>query len=672
MNGEPKRTAPGRGSRASSILLGLLYAIVLLRLPGAVDATSDDWPPVVAHDLVSGNAFGLDSITTCGPLSPFQVGLPPSSGLSYGALLIIALFTAIAAGFFVGLTFARLQNRLRRAAFTVSLIATALIAPTHSLLIVLCTLFLWLLEEPKNQLEGSLRTILVLAWAAVLACTEFSLFAFSSVSVLLLAGRQLASGSRQHAATTLFTYLAAIALTWTLSGQSLINLPTWIRTAAELSRQTSSGLGQSGYPGQLTFGALSAVALAAACVLSLARSSRSLASLAIIATTLVLTWKRAYVQHDLESASLFFFVGSTLPFVLLAFVPPTAAPLKGTRDRLAFLAAITAIACTLFVGRTREEPDPSRLAMSREVAVDPLELPTALWNAVEANATALLTLAKRREVLAGEIAARRQSGALPRIQELVAGRSIDGLPRVDPLLHLDAIDLHHRPVIESRTAFTPKLQQRNRDFFLSTAAPDFVLWTSAPSGDKYPLMDDAAAHLALLSRYVPRTTEAGHLLLERVAPAPTEAECRELATYDVELGEWTKVPELATGLRALAVEVNFSFAGRVRQAVLRAPTITMQVLRSDGTQREYEITSGSASSGFLISPLVDSTADFARLYAHEELARPVEIRIATKKRHEVAFEPELTLRILEATHLMPEFDEDTRRGFAAIADQVAR
>src|SRR5262249_53916046 len=146
---------------------------------------------------------------------------------------------------------------------------------------------------------------------ATLALVKFSLLVLATGAVAIVVA-QLATGGRgTRALSWTSTYLAGIALAWTLAGQSLANLPAYVRAAADLALGYSDAMGRTGPALELAAG----VAVLAACVAALlsrpglpARGADR-ARAAFLGFALLLAFKEGFVRQDAYHAARFFSFG---------------------------------------------------------------------------------------------------------------------------------------------------------------------------------------------------------------------------------------------------------------------------------------------------------------------------------------------------------------------------
>ena len=227
-------------------------------------------------------------------------------------------------------------------------------------------------------------------------------------------------------------------------------------------------------------------------------------------------------------------------------------------------------------------------------------------------------------------AALRAENPLPRLSG-----PIDIYPTDQALLLAHDLEFRPRPVLQSYMAYSPRLARANADFLLDGSAPEWILFRVAPIDQRLPALDDAPSWPLLMTRY--RFVEpAGPfaLLQRRATPLPWRLEA--LARAEAHTGDLVNVPPAADGPIWARVDVHETPRDAVVAALLAGPVPYIGIGRADGQSGTYRLVPALAREGFLLSPVVDDTADFMRLLArppdgdrgHDATAITVQVRPA--------------------------------------------
>ena len=175
-----------------------------------------------------------------------------------------------------------------------------------------------------------------------------------------------------------------------------------------------------------------------------------------------------------------------------------------------------------------------------------------------------------------------------------------------------AFDFQPRPVFQSYMAYTPRLARMNAEVLLGEHAPEWILFPVMTIDRRLPTLDDAPSWPLLLTHYQLAGAPGGIPLLRRSAtPLPWHFE--PLRRFETETGQFVHVPSAADGLIWARIDVHETRRDALVGALLSSPTPYIGIAWSDGHITIYRLVSSLASDGFLLSPLVESSADFVRL-----------------------------------------------------------
>jgi hypothetical protein len=265
------------------------------------------------------------------------------------------------------------------------------------------------------------------------------------------------------------------------------------------------------------------------------------------------------------------------------------------------------------------------------VWLPPSDFPAQAWRRIDSNFHELVHI--------GEMGARREaewrqtaeSAALPKIRERVGDARVDMVTWQQGVILLNGMNYAPRPVFQSYFAYTPKLARLNEAYFLGSAAPAFVVLRLDYSDDRFPASEDGLALIALLKRYRPVLMENGFLLLARDdAVAPIDAV--DPGGAGVVAASFGNDLSIDPGLRAAIgfMRIDLSPIGRIYTLLFREPVLTIAVRTGDGGEVKHRLIRLTAASGFLITPVLQSTQDWIDLYLTKHLPAAQSIRIDTE------------------------------------------
>ena len=168
-----------------------------------------------------------------------------------------------------------------------------------------------------------------------------------------------------------------------------------------------------------------------------------------------------------------------------------------------------------------------------------------------------------------------------------------------------------RPVFQSYSAYTPDLLMKNAQHLLEHGAPDTIVFSVEPIDGRFPSIEDGASWPLLYTLYGLKSVGDRYAVLERRRSAP--GRLVELASHPGKLHEQVTVPDF-DGEIYVSIRIKPRLMGRVRSLLYKPTPLMMEVTLKNGQRRNFRISSGMTQTGFLVSPLVEETSEFAQLY----------------------------------------------------------
>ncbi len=611
--------------------LGVLYflglAILFFQPPGvqAADRLDPSWQLLLAHDFVTGAQSGRDTIFTYGPLAPIVL---PRGGFTAqiwpAALLGNALRAAVLALALAWLAVRARPRWLGLFVLLVPLIAFPALQDTSFVVLIAAYGVLVARSAAQSPLVLAAAAMVPLAGAA-LCKFSFTVQVIATVFVLVAI---LAMRRDWRRALTLAVSLCAIFVAgWISLGQEVGNIPAFFSGSLEIASGYNDAASISGDPLQLV---LMIAQVGVFVVLLLVaegwRWSR-LAETGVLLVAAGIAWKSGVVRQD-GGHELTFFPSLALLGLLVASQEP-----KPTRLRTAAILVSVGIALVGIVHADAGSPTiPQRLDQLRRV----------LGPALAPDAT------RKENMRANDM--QRAFLNLPRIRKRVGTATIDCLSERSGILVLHGMNVRHRPIFQSYSAYTAELQRQNAEFFRSTGAPEYVLLAVSTIDGRFALADDSLAWLELLRRYDPVLVERGFALLEQAKHPATEASPAPLLARAIALGERLILPTERPSLETLAIQAEWTPLGKLRALAFDAPRLYLELELETGQRERFRISKSGTRNGFLLSPRIRSTQDFLRAYAGRG-TRVRALRIVAAPGHESYFEPRLAVTLRRCSAL---------------------
>jgi hypothetical protein len=590
--------AMSTASLATRLLLVLMLACVLIPfspgMPG--EGLDPSWVLAINQAVAQGLVFGREVIFSYGPFgSVLTRNYHPSTDalMVFGGLHLVLAFSVALMVLSVG----RLGVGLVGVAFAVgamTYLRDALLF-WYPLLVALCCdrLFRAPSEPPRT---GEVSRL----WLLALLCSPFGLLPLIKGSMLVSCGvvaglllLQFALERRWQAACVVVTVpLAWMLACWTVAGQPLDALPTYFRMMLPVIAGYTAAMSSDGVPWEpIAYLAGACWLLAVLWLDSDARGPRRFVLPAVFALSLFLAFKAAFVRHDGHAL----IAGSFL--LLSALSLNLQWPSRRAVSALVVATGVWALIDDQYLGT-----GPVSSARSIQEAM------VSAWSGVE-----------RRVAGDGGLQADFDA-SLAGIREGHRLRVLDGRADIYSFnqSHLLAAGARWspRPVFQSYSAYTPELAEKNRRHLLSDAAPESIVFRVEPIDGRVPASEDGASWPLLMSAYRPVALENDTLYLARRTRVSSHSDAAGHpadAQVVASLGEPVVIPRNLGPVFA-RIDVRPTLLGRLAGLLYKPSELRMGVRLDDGRTRSFRFVVGSGPAGLVVSPLIESTAEFALLY----------------------------------------------------------
>ncbi len=578
-----------------------------------VGGLDPSWAYAVNEAVARHLVFGRDFIWTLGPFGAVDTGLyhPATDTLMLTGSILVAI--ALCAGFAVLVWPGRvyllvlLPIVVLLVLFPLPIVFTRL---ARNDVVLMALPFLLLLVvfrlsvSPKSRIHvplsrTALLCLVVLSCAVgILPLIKGTFFALAVVDggIAVL----MAWFARQRALVfgILFFAIASLCIGWVAARQPLTALPHFFWAQEQISAGYSQAMSVHGRFRQLLFWGIPAAAITVIFYVCITRREGLAGWLVMLGLVFyfLVAFKEGFVRQDVHVL----YAGGT--FLLIAlFLAALLEPWPAI--------AVAAIACLGWVAiegsATNFSAVVARIESTARGSIDgittrigsPDALPTAF---AQANA------------------AIRAASPLPSVKG-----TIDLYPYDLALLFAAGMNWDGRPIIQSYSAYTPALMAANANHLLGSEAPANIFFAVKPIDGRLPALDDALSWPLLLSRYSIVGVHANYLQMVRAAhPAPMRFDGRAVRVA-ARLNQWTDVPADG-GLLWARIDMRPTLLGKLVLAAFKLPAVSIDLRLADGRTAQFRYIPEIGRAGFLLSPSVGSTADFAMMAAG--LARGAEVR----------------------------------------------
>jgi hypothetical protein len=615
---QPDPARSGKTSRWSAIpplvaaALAMLTFVTISRAPLDLKVDADtSLNTVLSYAHQQGLQFGTDLVFTYGPLGYliFFYYSPHAAGARM--VVEVALCFTVAVG--LCLVAWRLQLVWRCLLLGVFIFLAANIETRTDLVIdtgFLCWGLLCFVESGRRLILAALTFTALAAFGAL---AKTSILFGAGLSVVLVASGMVARGQLRLGIGMVGGLGMGFALGWIVAGQHPSHLGAYLVNALAIVRGYNQALGWEALPQVLRSGVL-VMLLAMAMVMIRAltafkgqdkhRAWRGGLLLAWLASLLFLAWKHGFVRGDSYHVVYFF---GFVPVLALAL---EVLPCGGVAARR-WARGLGAVGCLLSIFTLQSF------------------FFTPGWRSLQQPfrnfgyyASCLLSPADYRRRMEEAIAARRDEARLPALRDRIGHATVDVFGEHQAYALYNDLNYRPRPVFQSYAACNARLMRLNERFYLSPAAPEFVMFSLGGIDRRFPPLEDAMVLRHLLINYEPAGSEGAFLLLKSKA-----VESRRLTLLregSVRPGERIDLKDFGDTNLWLEIVLEPTWSGRLREFLYRPPTVRVAAWREPGKGLliRRRAPAPMLAAGFLASPLLLRNEDVLSLYAGQPVSRP--------------------------------------------------
>lgn len=175
-----------------------------------------------------------------------------------------------------------------------------------------------------------------------------------------------------------------------------------------------------------------------------------------------------------------------------------------------------------------------------------------------------------------------------------------------------------RPVLQSYSAYTPELLRADADHLIGPNAPRNVIFSIQPIDNRLPMLEDGNSWPLLLSLYQPVEVRAlpaygvdAAILQRRETPGSYKLEPLSDKTY--RFGEQIALPRDGQTVLWAEIDVRPSLLGRIWGLLYKSPLLFMTYHFPGGASHTFRYIYRMGETGFVLSPIVNTAADFVAL-----------------------------------------------------------
>ena len=632
----------GAGSGAARVLLfAVLLPIAVASIRPAVfgfptAGLDASWVAAISYAVENGFAFGSEIVFTAGPLSSLYHRMYPHD-LAPAIVILDCMWVAV---FVIQLEnmlapmFDRREWRWLLGLFFVGLILLAERFLRDGLMLFFVFAAAYRYTRGRSGCLVMLASIVV---TAAFGMAKFSVLVFALPAFLIV---DAVSVSRREVPYKTIVLVFFLGAAFVAAGQPLSNLPAYLRASLEVSQGYSAGMSIDGAPDAIWMWAVSILALvviaaaAAWPMLRLGGPGRTTAIaqwLLLVGYLFVLT-KAGFVRHDGHS-----WIAWTGLFLAIPAVALASGPIR----RKYYPFAVLLLISFAYLYGPYAQKMPSSVLNPVDIATRSIAILEGVADFARRPRDWMAEKEQQFAVARGQLNA---SAQLP-----VVSGSVDIIPSRQSEVIAAQLDYRPRPTIQEYATYTPPLIQRNRDFYLSSKAPDFVYFAPGSIDGRHPASAEGALWPLFLQRYEPyRRTD--DLLVLRKRPQPLPDLLGTFVNRQVRLGDRIDVPP-STAPLFVKIDVQYSVLGRLAEQVLKPPSIVLRAIYAEGPSEDYRLIPAMAREGAILVPTVKTANMFLRLYdggaAGNPWMQPVAFAVVATWRQSWAYRSDVAVSFTE-------------------------
>ncbi|MDB5582212.1 MAG: transrane protein [Bradyrhizobium sp.] len=599
----PKISDVGPGVAHIALFVALLLVAVAGIRPavfGFPTAGLDaSWVAAISYAVEKGLAFGSEIVFTSGPLSSLYHRMYPHA-LAPAIIVLDCVWVAVFVIQLEELLTPLLDRREWRWLFGLFLAGLILLAERF----LRDGLMLFFVFAAAHRYTCG-RTGPLVMLASIMVIAAFGMAKFS-VLVLALPAFVIVdalSVTRREIPYKTAVLVLCLVVAFVAVDQPLSNFPAYLRASLEVSQGYSAGMSIDGAPDSIwlwiaaSFAIVAIAAVAAWPAMKIGGPGRAtvIAQWLLLIGYLFVLMKAGFVRHD--GHSLIAWTGLFLAIPAMALV---SGPIW-----------------------EKYRPFEVTLVLSFLYLYGPYvqKMPLSVLNPAGIAARSIATLegiadfARRPR---GWMAEKEQRFASARGQLHAAAQlpvvsgSVDIIPSRQSEVIAAQLDYRPRPTIQEYITYSLPLIQRNRRFYLSPKAPDFVFFSPGSIDGRHPASAEGALWPLLLQRYEPFQRSSDLLVLRKRAQplpdllaAPIDRQAR--------LGDRIEVPP-STAPWFVKIDVQYSPLGRLAEQLLKPPSIVLRAFYAEAPPEDYRLIPGMAREGAILVPTIKTPDMFLRLY----------------------------------------------------------
>ena len=565
--------------------------------PGADNTVDDAWIQMLHMAFAEQLQFGRDVVFTFGPWGFLYGGYHPAthsiSVVAWAVLAIVFWWTAwrVATHFF--------KSPLVSWLWLMAFIGLASISPFLNMDVRLTAwpLLLLLLHFSVEERPFTLTQAMLVISLALLSLIKYSIFTIAVVTVLVIAADNVFRQRRFP--WIVLAFVGGIFLFWVSAGQGLNWFGLFLRGASEIVSGYTEAMMWWQPTDKMDIVRFWGVAIAVCALVGyvVCKQHRLFGVLPLLGFTFIVfaAFKHGYVRHDGHE------VAATNLLLLAALLwLPAAWCIAWQRSRW----LVPAVVLPLILAT------PLASLSLRHYAR------TGLFSVLAQQLSVRSLFAPRTILLDRQQSFRSYDAYAANLRKSFPNLEIHGSTDVYPLSQAVAlgpgVTCRPRPVFQSYSAYTPKLQELNAAHLRSDRAADHILFGLWTIDGRFAAQDDSLSWPELLTRYDITDAVEPVILMEKSVTS-RRYELTPVGETLARFDERIEIPSISGGPIWVRLDIRRSLYGKIVATLYRPTRVSLTLFTRSGKTHGGRLITATASSGFLLSPVVENRHSFFAL-----------------------------------------------------------
>ncbi len=230
----------------------------------------------------------------------------------------------------------------------------------------------------------------------------------------------------------------------------------------------------------------------------------------------------------------------------------------------------------------------------------------------------------------------------PAILNRIGNNTVDVFPWDSEIIIENGLNYKPRPVFQSFSAYTERLQRKNYEFYLKTP-PEYLIYNSETIDGRYAMNDDFLVNLFICKNYTFADSftsgkELRLLLQKKAVTSPLI----EVITKEVKTKINQDIP--VEWVMTMKMDVKYNFAGRLQSILSRPPLIGIEMTDLNNHKRFYKVSVELLKCGIFLDRWIANAYGF-ETYLRDKNMLDV-FKTVVVKADEKYFEKELKVKYI--------------------------